>query len=130
MKGKTDLVSGWLRKAASDLIAMQASAKAGASDASCFHAQQAAEKYLKAFLLDCDREIVHTHNLHKLLKLCTEEDSSFVELAVLASLLTPFAVEARYDTEFLAIGRGIAEARMRAEQLSLEQFMKLYQMLS
>jgi HEPN domain-containing protein len=100
MKGKTDLVSGWLRKAASDLIAMQASAKAGASDASCFHAQQAAEKYLKAFLLDRDREIVHTHNLHKLLKLCTEEDSSFVQLAVLASLLTPFAVEGRYDTEF------------------------------
>jgi HEPN domain-containing protein len=47
MKEKPDLVRGWVRKAESDLIAMRASAEAGASDAACFHAQQAAEKYLK-----------------------------------------------------------------------------------
>lgn len=46
MKGKPDFVQGWLKKAVNDLVAMRASAKAGALDAACFHAQQAAEKYL------------------------------------------------------------------------------------
>ena len=51
MKERADLVRGWLRKAASDAVAMDASLNAGALDAACFHAQQTAEKYLKAFLI-------------------------------------------------------------------------------
>lgn len=100
MKGKADLVQGWLKKATSDLVAMRASAQAGALDAACFHAQQAAEKYLKAYLADHDREIVHTHNLFKLLAVCTDIDPTFSQLTDAAELLTPFAVEARYDAEF------------------------------
>jgi HEPN domain-containing protein len=50
MKEKADLTAGWLRKAASDMMAAEAAQNAGAPDAACFHAQQAAEKYLKAFL--------------------------------------------------------------------------------
>jgi len=100
MKGKADLVRGWLKKAASDLVAMRASAQAGALDAACFHAQQAAEKYLKAYLADRDREIVYTHNLFKLLAVCAELDPTFNQLMDAAGLLTPFAIEARYDAEF------------------------------
>src|SRR5271166_2947816 len=100
MKGKLDLVSGWLRKARSDLLAMRASAQAGSLDAACFHAQQAAEKHLKAYLVEQDRDIPHTHNLYKLIALCREVDLSFSELIGTAELLTPFAVETRYDTEF------------------------------
>ena len=74
MKVRADLVQSWMKKAASDLIAMKASAQAGSLDAACFHAQQAAEKYLKAYLVDRDREIVHSHNLFKLLALCSETD--------------------------------------------------------
>src|SRR5271165_913992 len=77
MKGKLDLVSGWLRKARSDLLAMRASAQAGSLDAACFHAQQAAEKHLKAYLVEQDRDIPHTHNLYKLIALCREVDPSF-----------------------------------------------------
>jgi HEPN domain-containing protein len=51
MKGKAELVRGWLRKAFSDLAALDASLQADALDAACFHAQQAAEKFLKAFLI-------------------------------------------------------------------------------
>src|SRR5438094_495421 len=50
MKQKADLVRGWLRRARSDLVAMEVLLNAGAFDSACFHAQQAAEKYLKAFL--------------------------------------------------------------------------------
>ena len=75
---------------------MRASAQAGAPDAACFHAQQAAEKYLKAYLTDRDREVIHTH---------VEIDPAFSQLADAATLLTPFAVEARYDAEFGQQGR-------------------------
>ena len=100
MKNKADLVSGLLRKADSDLVAMTASAQAGALDAACFHAQQAAEKYLKAYLADSEKEITRTHNLFKLIDRCAEIDPAFTELVDAAEVLTPFAVQARYDTEF------------------------------
>jgi HEPN domain-containing protein len=44
MKEKADLVRGWLRKAASDVVSMEATLGAGSLDGACFHAQQAAEK--------------------------------------------------------------------------------------
>lgn len=67
-------------------------------DVACFHAQRAAERYLKAYL--ADREIVHTHNLFKWLTGCSEIDPAFNQLMDAAGLLTPFTVEARYDAEF------------------------------
>jgi len=50
MKSQSDLVAGLVRKADSDLLARIASLDAGALDAACFPAQQAAEKLLKSFL--------------------------------------------------------------------------------
>jgi len=86
MKSKADLVQGWLRKAESDLVAMRASAQAGALDAACFHAQQAVEKYLKAYLVERDREIIHRHNLFRLLAACSEIDPTFSQLMDVAEL--------------------------------------------
>jgi HEPN domain-containing protein len=118
MKGKSDLVRGWLRKAASDLVAMRASAQAGALDAACFHAQQAAEKYLKAYLADQDREILHSHNLYKLIAACQEADPAFSELIDTAELLTPFGVEARYDTEFWPSSETLKQAELAADRIA------------
>lgn len=100
MKEKADLTVGWLRKAASDIVSMEASRAAGALDAACFHAQQAAEKYLKAFLTERGLAFPYTHNLAKLINICVEQDASFAELLPDADLLTPYAVEVRYDFEF------------------------------
>jgi len=100
MKKKTDLVRGWLRKAQSDMVAMDASLNAGALDAACFHAQQAAEKYLKAYLIQADVEFPPTHNLVKLADLCREVESSFESLLPVVEPLTPYAVELRYDADF------------------------------
>lgn len=100
MKDKTDLVRGWIRKARSDMLAMTASLKAGALDACCFHAQQAAEKTLKAYLIYNDVEFPFTHNLIKLIELAAQKDKAFRELGSEAELLTPYAVELRYDDEF------------------------------
>ncbi|MBI4874129.1 MAG: HEPN domain-containing protein [Acidobacteria bacterium] len=100
MKEKSDLVRGWIRKAESDLTAMEASAEAGAGDAACFHAQQAAEKYLKAYLADRSSAIPPTHSLLKLIACCAETDASFSQMSDIAEMLTPFAVEVRYDMDF------------------------------
>jgi HEPN domain-containing protein len=100
MKEKADLTVGWLRKATSDIVSMEASRAAGALDAACFHAQQAAEKYLKAFLTERGLAFPYTHNLAKLISICVEQDASFAELLPDADLLTPYAVEVRYDFEF------------------------------
>ena len=100
MKRKSDLVHGWLRKSQSDLDAMKASIGVGSYDAACFHAQQAAEKALKAFLLDAQIDFPFTHNLSKLVELCARENDSFSSLSERVEPLTPYAVEMRYDAKF------------------------------
>jgi len=95
MKAKADLVRGWLRKAESDLVAMDASFEAGAYDAACFHAQQAVEKLLKAFLAHSGLPPIHTHNLAKLLDQGASVDPAFGTLSEAVIPLTPYAVEVR-----------------------------------
>jgi HEPN domain-containing protein len=120
MRERTDLLRGWLRKAESDLVAMAASLEAGSYDAACFHAQQAVEKFLKAFLIHSGRPPVHTHNLRKLVRSCAAVDSAFTGLAELVSPLTPYAVELRYDDEFWP-SREVAE-QARTAALSAKDF--------
>jgi len=114
MKDRADLVAGLVRKAESDLLAMNASFDAGAFDAACFHAQQAAEKYLKGFLAAKDVAFPHTHNLSKLLDACAALDPSILELSETAAALTPYAVELRYDFEFWPTKEAAQEARTAA----------------
>ena len=100
MKERDDLVRGMVRKAESDLTALDASLSAGAHDAACFHAQQAAERYLKAYLTSAGADSPHTHNLARLVLACATRNEAFGELMSAAQILTPYAVELRYDTEF------------------------------
>jgi HEPN domain-containing protein len=46
-------------------------------DAVCFHAQQTAEKYLKALLQENGKTIPRIHNLVDLVSLCIEVDATF-----------------------------------------------------
>lgn len=101
MKTEADLVKGWLRKAESDLTNAELCLEAGqALDTACFHAQQAAEKSIKAYLTAHDIDFPFIHNLEKLIELCAQRDPSFSALKPLAQELTPYAVELRYDDEF------------------------------
>ena len=101
MKSKADLVRGWLRKAESDLTSAALSLAAGqALDGACFHAQQAAEKCIKAYMTAGEIEFPFIHNLEKLIALCAQHDAEFATLKTLGQNLTPFAVELRYDAEF------------------------------
>ncbi len=100
MKGRADVVRGWLRKAASDIVTLEAALGAGSFDGACFHAQQAAEKYLKGFLAFHDVPFPYTHNLGDLTELCAGFDVLFHSLTPGASELSPYAVRLRYDDSF------------------------------
>ena len=89
----------WAKKADDDLTIAGRELRVRKSpvyDAVCFHAQQCAEKYLKAFLQESDREIPKIHNLIELLKLCTEIDASLGLLQTDLWMPERYAVRVRY----------------------------------
>jgi HEPN domain-containing protein len=101
MKTHEDLARGFWRKGESDLANAQMCLDAGrAMDTACFHAQQAAEKCLKAYLTLNSMDFPYMHNLAALAEMCKSRDDSFSTIMKSAQLLTPYAVEARYDEDF------------------------------
>lgn len=78
----TELVRNWITKAEHDLIIANSEMKTDepARDMICYHFQQCAEKYLKAWLIYSGTEPRRTHNIHILLEQCTALDSGFSEL--------------------------------------------------
>ena len=101
MKGNNDVARGWILKAESDLKNLMIMTESGeALDTACFHAQQAAEKYLKAFLSFHDIIFPRTHDIEELLGLCAELNERFADLIEKTTFLTNYAVELRYDVEF------------------------------
>ncbi len=72
MSDAIDLARGWFRKGDSDLnTARILAVSEGPYDTACFHAQQAAEKYLKGFLSFVGQPFPFTHNLEELAQRCT-----------------------------------------------------------
>lgn len=69
-------------------------------EATAFHAQQAVEKYLKAFLTWHQVEFPKTHDIKRLLKLASARDPSLTEELADAADLTAYAVEYRYPGEY------------------------------
>ena len=70
-------------------------------DQICFHFQQAAEKYLKAYVVKFELPFKKEHNLVKLLKICRHHDESFKSLWTHCRYLNAFYLETRYaDTKF------------------------------
>ena len=62
----------------------------------CYHCQQSSEKYLKGFLALNGHEIIKTHDLVLLNKLCRKYDDDFVLLAEECLRLTDYGVIVRY----------------------------------
>lgn len=117
MRGRDDLIRGWLRKAGSDFVSLDATIAVEAYDTACFHAQQAAEKCLKAYLDHEEVDFPFTHNLTKLVELCAARDSAFSALLSTVEPLTPYAVETRYDSEFWPEREVAEEARALAQSV-------------
>jgi HEPN domain-containing protein len=87
----------WFRYAEADLAYARLPLPVGGLyEQACFHAQQTAEKAMKAVLIAWERPFPYTHNLQRLLELVPEEQR-FPEL-IDATQLTDYAVIARYPT--------------------------------
>lgn len=68
-------------------------------DAVCFHAQQCAEKYLKAFLQHHGSLVPKTHSLVQLIGLCAQLDASLDPWRGSLDRLDRYAIDFRYPGE-------------------------------
>ncbi len=98
MSEKIDVVKQWIEKADHDLGTGQVTYLyiPQYCDTIAFHCQQAAEKYLKGFLLFLDIPFKRQHSLNYLLGLLSQKIEISNELFDSASVLEDFAVEIRY----------------------------------
>lgn len=74
-----------------------------------YHAQQCAEKYLKAYLVFHRVDFPYTHDISRLLELCAEY-AGWAKTLQDAEVLTPFAITTRYP--------GVDKEVTKAEALS------------
>ncbi len=95
---KRDFIKAWLDKAGTDLGAARLLLPHGERfyDICGFHAQQAAEKFLKAFLIYHDIEPPPTHHIRRILSVVSAIDATLAGSVREADDPTPYAVQARY----------------------------------
>ena len=91
-------MEGWLDKAREDLAAAHVLLGSGVdvTDAVAFHAQQAAEKALKAFLIRHQVRFGRSHDVEELLGLAEPCAPGISAALSEAAALTTYAVDARY----------------------------------
>jgi HEPN domain-containing protein len=95
---KKVLMGQWLAKAEQDMKVGEALLALDPPHLypACFHAQQAAEKYLKALLTWHQIEFPKTHAIELLLELLKRVDSRTASQLKDAGELTPYGVDIRY----------------------------------
>ena len=108
----------WLTKSAKDLdvAAYELEAARAFREDIVFHAQQAVEKALKAFLAWHGRPFRKTHNLVELGEACRELDGTLEDLLRQAAPLTEYAWKFRYPGEPEEPSREEADEALRIAQ--------------
>ena len=96
---KTSLADEWVEKAEADFRGAESLSRRREdplSDLVCYHCQQCAEKYLKAFLIAQSATPPRIHDLAQLLNLCLLYDQSLASCLPLAQALNPYGTLIRY----------------------------------
>lgn len=116
MSSRKSNYTAWLAKADSDLLNIDnnLAAERVPWDTVCFHAQQAAEKLLKAYLVYHGRTPTRTHDLVALLARCVEVDTGLAVLEDDCRSLTYYAVGSRYPNDLFDPEEGDARAMLEA----------------
>ena len=96
------LIGQWLKKADEDYFLIEHLIKGEDPFLIpiAFHAQQAVEKYLKAYLTHKQVDFPKTHDIRKLLKLITPLNPGLSNDLADCDSLTPYGVEIRYPDDF------------------------------
>ena len=100
-KDQKDYLNNWLFRANEDIAVIEKLFESGPdlyASTICFHAQQAVEKFLKAFLVFHNIDFPKTHDLDFLLLEC--QKISNVNFDVDLGSLTDFGVSVRYPDDF------------------------------
>jgi HEPN domain-containing protein len=101
MNGPESNYTAWIAKAENDLLNVENNLLASRVpwDTVCFHAQQVAEKMLKALLVFRGLAPIRTHDLVALLAKCVEIESELENLEEDCRRLTVYAVGSRYPDD-------------------------------
>lgn len=124
------IITQWLIKADNDYksIENELSSVEPVTDSICYHAQQGAEKYLKAFLVANGIDPLKTHNITILIRECGKINSEFSYL-VGTDYLSDYAVELRYPDSFyipaLEESKDAYESAKRVRDFVLERLKKI-----
>lgn len=95
--GEESLLAGdWFDKGARDLKRVGILLAADDEEGAGFHLQQAAEKYLKGYLLTREWRLERTHDLLYLVDEALTHDERFQEFREACRLVTQYYVEQRY----------------------------------
>ena len=96
------IVKEWLEKADEDFRFAETNLREGGGFFSqiCFHFQQAAEKYLKAYIIGKGLSFDKVHDLVRLLKTCSAHEPDFVRLKEDCILLNTAYIETRYPVHW------------------------------
>jgi len=97
---KGEFIRQWLGKAFDDLrVCRRLAGEPDLTAIAGFHAQQAAEKALKAFLVWHQVEFSKSHDIGRILELVASADSELATTFKGATALTPFGVQYRYPSD-------------------------------
>ncbi len=112
---KEEFTREWVRKAEIDFKTAGHLCHDGPdfAEGTAFHSQQAAEKYLKAFLVWHQIEFQKTHDIEALLRLAEKVDDKLPEILREAVILTPYGVDYRYPGEYPEVTIADAKRALR-----------------
>lgn len=124
-----EIIKEWMEKAEEDFGFASTSIEHSNYFAQiCFHFQQAAEKYLKVFIIANGLEFRPIHNLLELLQICREKEPRIEEIEKDCRYLNPFYIDTRYPVHWPThYDKDIAiKARDSAEEIRkwLKDFLK------
>ncbi|MBU1366470.1 MAG: HEPN domain-containing protein [Candidatus Omnitrophica bacterium] len=88
--------NNWFEFAREDLRIAEIAFNEKIYNQTCFHAQQAAEKFLKGYLLTKSKEVPKIHFLDELLNLCVQINKDFANLSEACSKLDDYYIPTRY----------------------------------
>lgn len=89
-----------------------------------FHAQQAAEKFIKSALVRYQIEFPKTHDIGRLRTLLAQSDPGLAERLALADALTPYAVEFRYPSDLGPVSCEQTEEALRLAEQTRDEVLK------
>jgi HEPN domain-containing protein len=92
----------WLRKAKGDMTSAEILHDSLQFDTSCYHSQQAAEKYLKAILCELGNALTKTHDLDRLVDIIETSGVAIPDyLKIQTTSVNQYATLTRYPVMML-----------------------------